>query len=193
MVSARDICEDMGYRRWENFNALVRKAIQLINSGAERGTIVETKRVVKIGCGTNRFIVDFELDADAVDILNRISSNKQNKSIRTRNEAVILSMLEKYCKLKSIPFDFQFELNGYKYDCIVNKEILIEFDEQHHSRQRQKNIDEKKNLSAERGGYKMIRFDISNDIIDIICAVDKHISNKKIEPPYRADQKEDAE
>ena len=181
MVSARDIKDEMGYKEWRNFNNLIERAVQLINSGTERGVILKTEKMAKIGRGAIRIVVDYELDSDAIDILQRISSYKLNKSIRLRNEAVVLTMLEKYCKLKAIPFDFQYELDGYKYDCLINGNVLMEFDEQQHTTKRQIVVDKEKNTTAKLGGYKMIRFDISNDIIDIICAVDEHITNKKIE------------
>lgn len=181
MVRAREIYKSMGYVEWRNFNNLIEKAIQLINNGVERGVILKTERIAKIGYGAIRSIIDYELDADAVDILKRISSYKLNKAIRLRNEAVVLTMLEKYCKLKAIPFEFQFALDGYKYDCIVNSNILIEFDEQQHVTKRQRDVDGKKNFSAKSGGYKMIRFDISNDIIDIICAIETQMQQKDME------------
>ena len=173
VVRARDICEGLGYKTWRNFNGLIEKAIQLINSGCEHGIILKTEKPVKIGFGAVRNVLDYELDADAVNILGRISSYKLNKDIRLRNETVILTMVKKYCDLKEIPFDFQVSIDGYKYDCCVNHNILIEFDEQHHCVNRQQATDESKNAIATLNGYKIFRFDIYNDIIDIIDTLDR--------------------
>ena len=178
MVRARDICESMGYKTWRNFNNLIEKAIQLINSGTERGIILKTDTIVKTGYGANRKIVDYELDDDAVNVLKCISSYKLNKAIRLRNESVMLTLLKKYCYLKGISFDFQFNLDKYKYDCCINNNILIEFDEQQHAVNRQKIIDEKKNEVAKLFGYHVMRFDISNDIVDIIDTLDRYMSTK---------------
>lgn len=175
MVRAREVYEKIGYKEWRNFNNLIEKAIQLISNGSERGVIMKTEKIVKIGKGAIRSILDYELDAEAVNILMRISSCKLNKPIRLRNETVVLTMLKKYCALKGIPFDFQFELGGYRYDCRVNKNVLIEFDEQQHLVKRQKEIDDKKDLVARLNGYEIIRFDISSDIVDILHEIGRII------------------
>ena len=179
MVYARDIYKNMEYARWENFNNLVEKASQLINNGVGNGTIKRITKLVTIGSGAKRSIIDYELDMDAIKLLERISSHKLNKSIRLRNETIILTMVKKYCILKEIPFNFQFRINGFTYDCCVNNSILIEFDEQQHQRSGQTAIDEKKNIVAQLNGYELIRFNISHDIIDIIIELDKYMAISK--------------
>jgi len=179
MVYARDIYKNMEYARWENFNNLVEKALQLINNGVECGNIKQTTKLVTLGSGSKRSIIDYELDIDAIKLLERISSHKLNKSIRLRNETVILTMVKKYCVLKGIPFNFQFRINEFTYDCCINNHILIEFDEQQHRRSIQKLIDEKKNKTSQLNGYELIRFNISHDIIDIIIELDKRMATSK--------------
>ena len=173
MVYGRDLSKNMEYVRWENFNNLVEKAVQLINSGTEKGTITRITKLVSTGKNAKRNITDYEIDMDAVNLLERLSSYKLNKSIRLRNETVILTMVKKYCTLKKIPFVFQFRINEFRYDCCVNNNTLIEFDEQQHHHSKQIAIDERKNIAAQLNGFKLIRFNISHDIIDIIIELDR--------------------
>lgn len=176
MLYAREIYKGMGYIRWENFNNLIEKAIQLINNGVEIGFINRVSKFVTIGSGAKRSVIDYELDLEAINLLERISSHKLNKSIRIRNETIILTMIKKYCDLKGIPFSFQFRINKFIYDCCINNNILLEFDEHHHDRDgRQKLVDINKNSIAQSNNYKLIRFNVSHDIIDIIVELDKQI------------------
>ncbi len=178
LLYARNIYKKMGYIRWENFNNLIIKAIQLINNGVENGVINKTYKVITIGSNARRNIIDYELDMDAIKLLERISSHKLNKPIALRNETVILTMIEKYCTLKNMPFIFQFKIDNFVYDCCINNNILIEFDEPHHKNtSRQKLIDSNKNLVAQYNCFQLIRFDISHDIIDIIIKLEFHINN----------------
>jgi len=172
MKKARDIYKSLGYAEWRNFNNLVLKAIQLIKSGIANGEIIPSTVDVKLGSGSIRSIVDYELDSRAIELIKKLSHNKLNNEISLRNETAILSLLKKYCKAKQLSFRFQYKLNGYRYDCCINNKVLIEFDESHHlASKRQMTIDACKDEVAENFNYTLVRFGIQQDIIEIILAI----------------------
>ena len=93
---------------------------------------MKIKIEVSIGSGAKRKIVDYLLDKKAFNLICEMAeSYKLNKSHLLRNETLVLSQLKKYCDLKKIKFEFQYQLEQYFFDCKV-KNILIEFDEPHH-------------------------------------------------------------
>lgn len=170
---ARDIYESLGYKKWSNFKRLVEKANQLINSSIEIGKIENTYKNVIIGRNTTRKIIDYKLDKDAINLIRKLSYNKLNTPMMKRNETTIFSMLKKYYESKNIKFDYQFKLDSYIYDCIINNNILVEFDEQHHKEKRQIEVDLKKDDAAKNNGFKLLRFGVNQDIIDMILRIDR--------------------
>jgi len=172
MYSGREIYKELGYIKWSNFYNLIKKAQQIINNCLDRGIIVPTFKNINIGSGATRKVIDFDLDDNAIKVLKDISCNKLKKSPKARSETMFLSLVEKYCKIKNIKFDFQFRLDGYVFDCCVNNNILIEFDEPHHCEKRQTIKDRAKDTSSEKNNYKIIRVEICDDIIDIICKIE---------------------
>ena len=175
MYSCREIYKTIGFDRWENFNHNVEKAIQLIQSGTHRGTIIESHKLVEIGSGAKRRIIDYTIDDDALELIKQLSYNKTIGEIAVRNEVVLLSLLRKYCVAKGNSFEGQFLLSGFRYDALIGGRILLEFDEQHHGRGKQKYIDDEKNRIAQQNNFKIVRVGIRDDIIDIILKVEKEM------------------
>ena len=60
------------------------------------------------------------------------SSYKLTKHYCTRNETALLTLLEKYCKLKGLEFRFQAKLDVFTFDALIENMIAVEFDEPHH-------------------------------------------------------------
>lgn len=67
----------------------------------------------------------------------------------------------------------QFRLDDFKYDALINDNLLLEFDEQHHCRKKQQKIDLEKTKVAKKCGYRILRVGIQDDIIDIILKMEK--------------------
>jgi|SRR3989344_6411962 len=177
---ARELMPLLDYQRWENFEALVNKAIQIINTGTQRGIITNSSRTVELGSGSRRIISDYKLDKDAVLLLEKMSAGyKLFRFTVPRNETLILSQLVKYLNQNHLKFVFQYQLNNHKYDLMIENKILIEFDEQHHTKKRQHPIDTLKNEDATKNGFALLRFDPTHDIIDIITKIQSFLSSKK--------------
>jgi len=173
MINARKLQHEFGYIQWRRVESLISRASNLINNGLEPGIIKETKYSALIGMGARRIIKDYLLDSDAVNLVKRLSlSYKLGKSYSTRNETAILSLLQKYCTYKKLPYAFQFKVMDCVYDfCCSN--VLIEFDEPHHlEEKRQKKTDLHKDAVAIKNGYKIFRFKLHHDIIDMIKCID---------------------
>jgi hypothetical protein len=172
---ARDLQGILDYKKWSNFKNVIEKSKQVINNGFAYGKIDSCKRSVSIGSGAIRGIVDYRLDINATGLIRRLSYNKLKKLEFVRNETIIFSLVEKYCKAKNIEFVFQYELDKFRYDCLVGNKMLIEFDEQHHLEGRQLANDEKKNHIAKKHGFTIYRFNIYHDIVDMIIAIEEHM------------------
>jgi hypothetical protein len=56
--------------------------------------------------------------------------------------------------------------------------ILIEFDEPHHQGKRQRKVDLDKENIARKNNYKLFRFTLYNDIVDIIICIEANIGDK---------------
>lgn len=165
---ARDIYKELGYIRWENFNSIMLKSIQLINNGLHKGEINEIISLVLIGKTAKRAIIDYEFDDDSLLLIKRISSKVKILGVpRERNEVQILLLLKKYCQYKDIKFEPQKRVNNFYFDALINN-TLIEFDEIHHLKTGQLKIDNKKDKTALKNGYNILRITIYSDIIDII-------------------------
>ena len=147
----------------------------MIRCGTHRGEIVQTHKSVEIGSGAKRKIIDYLIDDDALELIKQLSYNKTIGEIAVRNEVVLLTLLDKYCKAKGMSFEGQYFLSGFRYDALINGNILLEFDEQHHGKGKQKYIDAEKDKLAQENGFKIVRFGISDDIIDIILRVEKEM------------------
>ena len=172
MISARNVYKELRYVEWRNFDRLIGKAMQLIAHGTESGSIRPFMTNAKIGSGAVRAIKDYWLDDTAIELINKISQNKLGKKIALRNETVILTMIEKYCKAKKLKFAPQFPLGGFVYDCCVDGSALIEFDELHHSAKRQRKIDADKDLTAAGNNFTLHRFSVEHDIVDILLVLE---------------------
>lgn len=171
-VSARDAYLQLGYARWENFNNLVKRAQNLINNGEYKGEITQTVKNVNTGKGAVRPLIDYLFDEYAFALIEKLANSyKINSYYSIRNETTILSLLKKYCAYKGIDFEFQYRTGGYVFDCLIESSCLIEFDEPHHKRSRQSRKDILKDEYALKNGYKLFRFNIEHDIIDILSAL----------------------
>lgn len=173
---ARDIQHLLGYSEWRNFKNLIFRAKNIIIHKHSKGVIMKTKREVEIGSGAKREIIDFEIDKNALLIVEELSNSyKLNNYFSIRNETIVLQLVEKYCKGKNIRFSFQYKIGDYFFDCMINDDILIEFDEPHHSSNRQKNIDLNKDQFALSNNYRVLRVDLEMDIIDIILFIEEYV------------------
>ncbi len=179
LISARDICASLGYVDWRNFRGVIKRAENLIRNGKRIGFISETTKLTNIGSGAKREIADYLLDKDAFQVVVELASSyKLNRFFGVRNETAVLSLLEKYCALKGIYFQFQYHLDRYIFDGLVGDSVLIEFDEPHH-KTAGKNIkmDRAKDDWVRTKGFTLLRFDLSKDIIDVIVEVERAFHN----------------
>ncbi len=178
MITARSLQKEVNYKEWRNFNTLILRAKNLISNGVESGVIKETECAVNIGSGAIRLVEDYELDERAVYLIKRLAlAYKLGKSYSTRNETAVLGLLQKYCVSKNYFHDFQFKLENYIFD-FQCENILIEFDEPQHQNRRQRAIDIDKENIAKKNNYKLFRFTLHNDIIDIIMYIEANIGDK---------------
>lgn len=167
--TARKVCDQLGYDRWENFHNLILRAQNLINNGEHRGEIRQTVKQVSLGKGATREIIDYCFDENAFDLINNLSTSyKVNSFYSIRNETTMLTLLKKYCNYKEIPFKFQYRLPPYVFDCLVGESVLLEFDEPHHKSKRSLINDKVKEQFAVNNGYKVFRFELTHDIVDVI-------------------------
>jgi very-short-patch-repair endonuclease len=179
--SARDLAPLLGYSNWQNFDRLVQRAQNLISTGAASGAIAEAKKKVIIGSGATRQILDYYLDNAAVNLVKELASSyKLTKHFSIRNETVLLALLKKYCSLKGLGFQFQQAYGDYVFDCVIDGYIAVEFDEPYHMDRRGRSRDIRKEAYAVSLGLKVIRFDLSDDIVDMIVEVERHLSNTAI-------------
>jgi very-short-patch-repair endonuclease len=175
--TARGLYKKLGYDRWENFNNLVKRAANLICNGVERGVITKIKFPANIGGGATRYLTDYEFDANALDLIKRLANGfKINNCFSTTNETTLLQLLKKYCDYRGIKFTFQYQLGPFIYDCLIGDSLFIEFDEPHHNKKRQSVLDRQKTVYAEGFHYRIIRFDLNQDIVDMIIAIEKELS-----------------
>jgi very-short-patch-repair endonuclease len=178
MISARKIRLELGYSKWGNFDNVISKLKHLIANGIERGEVIDSICEVVIGKGGVRKTKDYLLDSDAEKAIRKLTLSKKLGGLYSiSNECAILSLLQKYCKNKNLFHDFQFRLDKYVYDFRCEN-ILIEFDEAGHMAKKQSVIDKLKDNIATENGYKILRFHITSDIIDMIQAIEINIGNK---------------
>ena len=62
--SARELAPLLGYTKWQNFDGVVRRAQNLIRTGAAVGVIDESWKAVTTGSGAIRRIVDYVVDRE---------------------------------------------------------------------------------------------------------------------------------
>jgi hypothetical protein len=55
---------------------------------------------------------------------------------------------------------------------MIAHSILVEFDEPHHASSRQSRSDAAKQLAAQHAGFKVLRLDLSQDVVDAIVAIE---------------------
>ena len=58
---------------------------------------------------------------------------------------------------------------------MIGHSVLVEFDEPHHSSLRQIRVDETKQFAARNAGFKLLRLDLSQDVVDAILAIESLI------------------
>lgn len=167
---ARDLQKLLEYADWRNFLNVIEKAISITQSGLEKGSISRCTTNTGIGSGAIRQVIDYRVDREGVVLLMKLSSkDKLNNTNPLRIETVILQQIKKYCLLKNIDFSFQYHCKPYRFDCKVGKDILIEFQEQHHETdKKQQATDEQKRLFAREKGYRLLEITVKDDIIDVI-------------------------
>jgi len=154
----------------------VQRALNLIRTGAASGKIVKSRRKVVIGYGAVRQVLDYQLDRDAVKLLKELASSyKLTKHYSIRNETVLLALLEKYCNLKDIKFRYQQRVADCVFDCLIADHIAVEFDEFHHQNTRTRQRDSNKDMVARSLGLMVVRFDMGDDIVDMIVEVEKRL------------------
>jgi very-short-patch-repair endonuclease len=177
-ISARTIMKSLGYSNWQNFDIAIRRTIGIISTGAGSGTIKQVTKPVTVGSGATRYVLDYLFDSEAFDLLVKvIAPYKLVNAPGVRNEAVLLSLLRKYCNLKDIPFEFQYHLGGYVFDAYIDNHTLIEFDEPSHQMDKKRlQKDARKEAYARSHGFKILRFDLTYDIVDMIVEVERHLS-----------------
>lgn len=176
---ARDLQHLLGYAKWDNFEGVIKRAIGIIRNKNLNGIIEETFRVVEIGSGATRRVVDYRFNKESFVLLKELcSSYKLTNQFCIRNESVVLQLAEKYCKANQITFQYQFLLEKYRFDCMIGSKILIEFDEpHHHQNSKQVKIDLEKDKVANQNGFLIFRVTLDMDIIDIILFIDKNLIN----------------
>ncbi|TXD52779.1 MULTISPECIES: hypothetical protein [unclassified Polaribacter] len=173
---ARDLQQLLGYSEWRNFHNIIKRAQNIIMHKHILGKIVKCNKKVKLGSNAKRSIIDYQIDNEAFLIIQELSSSfKLNNFFSIRNESVVLQLVKKYCHHNKLFFKYQFNLDKYYYDCIINNKILLEFDEPHHRvSQRQKIIDNDKNRIARENDFLIFRVNLQMDIIDIILFIEKN-------------------
>ncbi|MGK7900991.1 MAG: hypothetical protein AB4352_06185 [Hormoscilla sp.] len=178
---ARDLQHLLGYRAWRNFEGVIKRVIGIIKHQQLNGKIEKIVSIAKIGSGASRNIVNYKLDREAVSILQQLcSSYKLNNYFPIRNETVVIQLVEKYCHLNEIGFQYQFRLDKYLFDCLVGEKILIEFDEPHHqSSNQQKKIDKRKEEIAMQHNLIVFRVTLDMDIIDLVVFIERTLKSHK--------------
>jgi len=172
---ARDLQYLLGYAKWDNFEGVVRRAANIITHRHLLGTIEQTTAVAQIGSGAQRNIVDFRLDRHAVILVAELAqSHKLTNVFSIRSETVVLQLVQKYCRMTGLPFQHQFRLEGFVFDCAVGHFLLIEFDEPHHqASRRQRQVDTEKERVARENGWVLFRVTLEMDIVDVIVAISR--------------------
>jgi very-short-patch-repair endonuclease len=172
---ARDLQALLGYKRWQNFDHLIKRANHILIHKHLPGHIEPTSRTACIGSGATREITDYLIDRPALNIVMELAASyKLTNSFSIRSESVVMQLLEKYCLAKNICFTFQHHLGGFVFDCMIGNQVLVEFDEPHHQEcKRQAERDSEKDRLAESEGLKILRINLESDIIDLILAIQK--------------------
>jgi DNA-damage-inducible protein D len=177
IFSARQIYRQCGYTKWVNFHGVVLRATQLIKNLQAEGVIRKTKTKIRAGKGAVHEVLDYELCPKAYKLVRELCrSFKTDKCYSVRNETALLSLLRKYCTLKGIEFEPQCKVETFVYDCRIGS-TLVEFDEPHHTSFRQQQRDSKKDGAARRHGYKLMRFGLYADFVDMLFAIESLSEN----------------
>ena len=178
VYSCRDIYKsEFGYKRWENFDDMIKQVLQLHESGIINVDIFKTTKTVEIGCHAKRDIIDYIIDDKTKDVILSFRPNKMHRIKPVRNETVIMGLLEKYFNAKGIEFEFQQRIGEYVADALIGGEIVIEYDEPHHAKSPVKKRDNEKDTFYAENGYKIFRCGADDDVIDIIIGVEKLYEN----------------
>lgn len=175
--TARQIQKELNYVKWENFNGLIKRAINLINSGIKIGVIKESHISIETGKGAIRKVKDYILNDDALILIKELALSYKTANFNSgRNETLILSLVEKYFNAKKIEFVFQKRIQAFVFDAFIANKLLIEFDEFHHQNSnRQKIIDSRKNKISADNNLKLIRLTLNMDIIDCIIKINSEL------------------
>jgi hypothetical protein len=175
---ARDLQKLLEYQRWEKFMNVIEKAISIVRNGLGKGSFIDYVTDINIGSGAKRQVADYKVDREGAILLIKLSSkNKLNNINPLRIETVILQQIKKYCLLKNIDFSFQYHCKPYRFDCKIGKDILVEFQEQHHQTDKaQRATDEQKRLFAKEQGYRLLEITVKDDIIDVIVKLQNFLN-----------------
>ena len=181
MYSCRDIYKsEFGYKRWENFNDVIKQVLQLHKSGIIDVDISKTTKTVEIGRHAKRDIVDYVIDDRTKNVILSFCPNKIHRVKPVRNETVVMGLLEKYFNAKGIEFEFQKHIGDYVADALVGGKIIIEHDEPYHTKVTIKKRDSKKDAFYTENGYKIFRCETDDDVVDIIIGIEKLYENDNV-------------
>lgn len=170
---ARDVQEMLGYAKWENFEGVVCRAVQLASNGVAKGIFTRCSRQIAIGSGAVRSVADYRLDRDALELFGLLTTSfKLNGFFLARNETVLLGLLKKWVAGRGLSSSYQFRLERYVFDLMIADRVLIEFDEPHHLSSRQLRVDQEKDSAAKRGGFEVVRLNLSHDVVDAILKIE---------------------
>lgn len=179
---ARDLQTPLGYTKWENFEGVVRRARQLAKNGLGVGRFDEAARIVAIGSGASRAVIDFRLDRSAVNLLGILATSfKLNGLYLGRNESAVLGLVAKWAGARGHRVVAQFEVNAFRFDLLIGNRVLVEFDEPHHRQSRQARIDVAKDRAARSDGFVVVRLDLDTDVVDAILLVEELLSASALE------------
>lgn len=174
--SSRKLKDELNYTEWRNFKGVIKRVMNLITNQHTNGEIIKTTLEIQIGSGAIRNVVDYKLDKIAEELITELTrSYKLNNFFKIRNETVVIQLIEKYCALRELDFAFQYNLDKYNYDCMIDNHILVDFGEPHHQTKCQKEIDNKKDIIARQKGFSILRVNLEMNIVDVICFIENEL------------------
>jgi very-short-patch-repair endonuclease len=176
--SARDLVHVLGYANWHKMNAVfndVYSSFCLENS--YQTEIVPASKRITIGSGANREVQDWHVSRTGLNrVLSRVAAHKpqavrelRRNQVEFRIEIELGALLFDFCQYAELPIVFQYALENYLFDFCIADKLLIEVDEVSHKVQDQKRRDAKKDETAARNGFKLLRVKIPFDNAGKLC------------------------
>jgi very-short-patch-repair endonuclease len=171
--SARDLVPALGYASWQKMNAVFNDVYSsFCLECPDQLEIIRASKRIMIGHGAKREIQDWHVSRNGLNrVLSRVAGHKpqavrelrQNQS-EFRIEIELGALLFDFCHYAELPIIFQYTLENYLFDFCIADKLLIEVDEAHHHmfQERQK-YDAKKNETAARNGFNLLRIKIPID------------------------------